>query len=101
MHDISHATVYNCLEALVRSGLARQVRLDRGAARFCPNMQEHSHFYCESCGRLFDIPGPGSSEIGLPNGFRASRCELTVHGQCHDCAARRRGAEKAKAAVEM
>jgi Fur family transcriptional regulator, peroxide stress response regulator len=87
MPDISHATVYNCLEALVRSGLARQVRLDRGAARFCPNMQEHSHFYCDLCGRVFDIPVPGRANIGLPQGFKAQRCELTVHGECDACSA--------------
>ena len=38
MPEISHATVYNCLDALVKCGLARQVQLERGATRFCPNM---------------------------------------------------------------
>ena len=37
MPEISHATVYNCLDALVKCGLARQVTLDRGATRFCPS----------------------------------------------------------------
>lgn len=86
MPDISLATVYNCLEALVRSGLARQLRLDGGAARFCPNMQEHSHFYCDVCGRVFDIPLPARADIGLPSGFHAQRCEMTVHGECDACA---------------
>ena len=48
MPDISMATVYNCLDALVKCGLARQVQIDRGATRFCPNMCEHGHFYCDS-----------------------------------------------------
>ena len=47
MPDISMATVYNCLDALVTCGVVRQVTLDRGAARFCPNMREHCHFYCD------------------------------------------------------
>src|SRR4029077_19776719 len=42
--EISMATVYNCLDALVKCGLVRQVSLERGAARFCPNMREHCHF---------------------------------------------------------
>src|SRR6266481_9768285 len=53
--EISMATVYNCLDALVKCGLVRQVTLDRGAARFCPNMSEHCHFYCDTCDRVFDI----------------------------------------------
>ena len=55
MPEISMATVYNCLDALVRSGLARQVTVDRGATRFCPNMREHCHFHCDLCNRVFDI----------------------------------------------
>ncbi len=47
MPDISQATVYNCLDALVRCGLVRQVMLDRGATRYCPNMEEHCHYYCD------------------------------------------------------
>src|SRR5579859_7046756 len=39
--EISMATVYNCLDALVKCGLVRHVTVQRGAARFCPNMREH------------------------------------------------------------
>src|SRR4249920_1841116 len=53
--EISHATVYNCLDALVKSGLARQVTLERGATRYCPNMEEHAHYYCDACGEVFDV----------------------------------------------
>src|SRR5689334_20565022 len=61
MPDISMATVYNCLDALVRCGLVRQVTVERGAARFCPNMQEHCHFYCDICQSVFDISLPAES----------------------------------------
>src|SRR5713226_7715497 len=52
--EISMATVYNCLDALVKCGLVRQLTLERGAARFCPNMTEHCHFYCDACGGVYD-----------------------------------------------
>ncbi len=55
MPDISMATVYNCLDALVKCGVARQVTVERGASRFCPNMKEHCHFYCDTCESVFDI----------------------------------------------
>src|ERR1044071_6378929 len=55
MPDISMATVYNCLDALVKCGLVRQVALDRGATHFCPNMTEHCHFYCDTCQGGFDV----------------------------------------------
>ena len=85
MPDISMATVYNCLDALVQCGLARQVTVERGAARFCPNMQEHCHFYCDHCESVFDIGLPGGPGVALPKGFRAERYDLTIHGRCPAC----------------
>ncbi len=86
MPEISMATVYNCLEALVKCGLVRQVMLARGAARFCPNMQEHYHFYCDVCESVFDIAMPPEPGLALPKGFRAERYDVAVHGQCPACA---------------
>jgi Fur family peroxide stress response transcriptional regulator len=86
--EISMATVYNCLDALVQCGLARQVTVDRVATRFCPNMREHCHFHCDKCENVFDIelPAEGPASIGLPKGFRATRFEMAIHGLCADCA---------------
>jgi Fur family peroxide stress response transcriptional regulator len=89
--EISLATVYNCLEALVRCGLARRVVVDPMARRFCPNMAEHGHFYCEECGAVYDVePGSGRAVdvMALPRGFRALRYEVSIRGICASCAAR-------------
>jgi len=85
MPDISMATVYNCLDALVKCGLVRQVTLERGAARFCPNMQEHCHFYCDNGESVFDIGLPGGAAVPLPKGFHAVRYDVTIHGCCPAC----------------
>jgi Fe2+/Zn2+ uptake regulation proteins len=86
MPEISMATVYNCLDALVQSGLARQVTVDRGAARFCPNMQEHCHFFCDTCHGVFDIDLSGeTSAVALPPKFKATRFEIAIHGKCPAC----------------
>jgi Fur family peroxide stress response transcriptional regulator len=83
--DISMATVYNCLTALVKCGLARQVTLERGAARFCPNMREHCHFYCDSCDEVFDIDLSSDATVSLPKGFQAERYDIAIHGRCPKC----------------
>ncbi len=87
--DISMATVYNCLAALVKCGLVRHVALERGAARFCPNMQEHCHFYCETCGGVFDIEVAPAAGISLPKGFKAERYDIAIHGRCPACSSKR------------
>jgi Fe2+ or Zn2+ uptake regulation protein len=94
MPDISMATVYNCLDALVECKLAREVTLDRGATRYCPNMSEHLHFYCDECGGVYDIQYAAStrkSEFGLPKGFQATAYEVSIHGSCSSCAGKENG----------
>jgi len=86
MPEISMATVYNCLDALVKSGLARQVTVDRGATRFCPNMHEHGHAHCDGCETVFDVDLPGELPgLELPRGFAPRRYEVAVHGLCASC----------------
>ncbi len=92
MPEISMATVYNCLDALVKCRLVREVNLGRGATRFCPNMQDHFHFYCEGCDRAFDIDFPAEATAGfsIPKGFQAGSFNLSVRGLCDTCAERKR-----------
>jgi Fur family transcriptional regulator, peroxide stress response regulator len=89
MADISMATVYNCLDTLVKSGLVRGVNVDPGAMRYCPNMTDHCHFYCDACGGVFDIDfvlDASCSGMALPKGFKPSAYELSIHGACPKCA---------------
>jgi Fur family peroxide stress response transcriptional regulator len=94
MPEISMATVYNCLDALVQCGLAKQVNVDRSASRFCPNMSEHNHFYCERCGGIYDVEnGGGAAAQGfvLPQGFQITHVDVSLRGICGGC----NGSEKA------
>jgi Fur family transcriptional regulator, peroxide stress response regulator len=89
MPDISMATVYNCLDALVKCGLVRHVNLDRAATRYCPNMKEHCHFYCEECGGVYDIDFSAEANdhaLKLPSGFRVKQFDISLRGLCRDCA---------------
>lgn len=94
MPEISMATVYNTLDALVKSNLVHLVNHDRGATRYCPNMHPHHHFYCDVCGAAFDIeerPGLRFPELDLPEGFQPDRFEIVVRGRCQRCAGTQAG----------
>ncbi len=86
---ISLATVYNCLETLVECGLVKQVNMEREATRYCANLEEHSHFLCEKCGKVFDIPLVTGRKPGdlcqLPRGFQVRSWEITLRGVCPEC----------------
>ena len=89
MPEISMATVYNCLDALVKCGLVKAVNVERTAMRYCPNMHEHYHFRCDECGTVFDIDAPAGRsrpELKMPKGFQATAYEISVRGACPKCA---------------
>lgn len=83
--NISLATVYNCLEALVQHGVIRQVNFDRESSRFCPNLQEHGHFHDKASGTIHDIafkPGVKLDDVlDLPPGAVVTGIEITLRGE--------------------
>lgn len=83
--SISLATVYNCLETLVTCGLVKQVNMERGASRYCPNLCEHAHLHDEASGKVFDLELPGELcaklHSLLPEGYSLSSIELNFHAR--------------------
>jgi Fe2+ or Zn2+ uptake regulation protein len=83
--NISLATVYNCLEALVQHGIIRQVNFDRESSRYCPNLTEHGHFHDASTGVIHDVnfkPGVSLSDVlQLPPGALIDDVEITLRGK--------------------
>lgn len=88
MPSISLATVYNCLETLVQCGLVVQVNLERAPTRYCPNLQEHGHFFCEQCGVVVDVElsPTDSARWNIPEGFIVTHQEISLKGICKTCA---------------
>ena len=89
MPTISLATVYNCLETLVETGLIRQVNFEREPTRYCPNLTKHAHFYCRESGEIVDIELPDELidhlMTVLPEGFSASHIDIAYDGKCNCC----------------
>lgn len=90
MPGISLATVYNCLDTLTACGLVKTVKLDRGPARFCPNLEEHAHFHCENCGTVLDLPLRSRRHPqdvwDLPENLSITAHEVAFRGTCPRCA---------------
>jgi Fe2+ or Zn2+ uptake regulation protein len=83
--NLSLATVYNCLEALVQHGIIRQVHFERESSRYCPNLREHGHFHDASTGVIHDIdfkPGVNLTDVlELPPGAVIEDVEITLRGK--------------------
>jgi Fur family peroxide stress response transcriptional regulator len=90
--SISLATVYNCLDTLTACGLVKTVAHEREPARYCPNLTEHAHFFCESCGAVTDIPLRARKQPQdvweFPEEITISHHEASFSGTCPKCAAK-------------
>jgi Fe2+ or Zn2+ uptake regulation protein len=54
--NISLATVYKALEALVASHVAARITDDAGVARYDGRREAHYHLRCEKTGEILDVP---------------------------------------------
>lgn len=82
------ATVYRNIKVLLEAGEIAAVELPGQPPRYeQAGAAHHHHFHCDGCGKVYDLPGCRSAaEKGIPEGFRPERHEVTVFGQCADCA---------------
>ncbi len=53
---LSKATVYNTLDQLKKTGLARVVTIEDNITRYDSQVSIHGHFKCVNCGRIIDFP---------------------------------------------
>ena len=91
--DLSLATVYRNLNQLCGQGLVRRVGAVNGQERYDGRTCPHSHFICNRCGCVTDLPplSPGEeclARLSVQYGFTAQSCESVVRGLCKACAGR-------------
>ena len=89
--NISLGTVYRALDALVQDGQLISVQRAGEATRFDGRIDDHVHFICDKCGRVFDayvsLPSLQAAAKGKVPGFKLSRVIVEYHGACAECAA--------------
>lgn len=88
MPTISLKTVYQVLNDLREFGEIQSLDFGTGATRFDPNIGDHHHLVCTSCGAIFDIH-IDDTELVLPrsqrHGFVVDDVEVTFRGRCGQC----------------
>ena len=88
--DVSLGTVYRNLKQLSEEGLIKSVGVVDGQERFDARISPHSHFVCNQCGAVQDLPNCVSEEtiapLGEEYGFVERSYELHIYGVCKDCA---------------
>ena len=82
------ATVYRHLKTLQEEGWLKCVDLPGEGTRYeLASIGHHHHFKCDTCERVFDVPGCTSDVDELaPEGFVVTRHEVLLFGLCSECA---------------
>lgn len=88
--SISLGTVYRNLKLLKDSGGILQLDINPSLSRYDGNPNNHYHFRCEGCDRVFDVDMPMISnideEVTHSTGFHVSHHILEFRGLCQECA---------------
>ena len=87
MPGISLRTVYQTLGELVEMGELQQIDFGVGATRFDPNMGDHHHFVCDSCGTIRDVDITSAPRLrsGSGDGFAVEDINVVFNGRCNRC----------------
>lgn len=89
--QISLFTVYRTMNALEAAGMVKRVATWKGHARYDGNVETHTHFLCEKCGRIDDVaPQEDCREllahaVGCVQGH-VRRVDVMISGECERCA---------------
>ena len=85
---LSKATVYNTMNLFLEHKLIEVLPIDSNEARFDVfNPEEHGHFKCNECGKIYDI----DIKINVDElsddlkGFQVDRKIYNFRGVCKDC----------------
>lgn len=88
---ISRGTVYRNLAFLTRTGAIQKVVVPNGSDHYDFTLTPHYHFCCDTCGKMYDVPGTlkletkSVSEQMQHEGFTVKSHNLIFTGLCPEC----------------
>ena len=85
---LSKTTVYNTLDLLVQSNLARLLSIEDHEARYDADVSSHGHFKCIRCGRINDFCLDAAAlQCSSLAGYSVYEHHFYVKGLCPECLA--------------
>ncbi len=87
----SFATVYTILQIFKDKGLAREIRIEFDKSRFEDRIDEHHHFQCTECKKIFDVDIPlcPALEKREVDGNLIQDLQGYFYGICKECRSKR------------
>ncbi len=86
---LSKTTVYNTLRLFAEHHAAQMITIDDHRVCYDGNTEPHVHFYCNKCGKIYDLPqeaAPQLVEKRIIGGHIVDEMQLYYKGICSECA---------------
>lgn len=89
--DLSLGTVYRNLARFKEEGVVVSLGTVQGQERFDAIVTPHTHFICQRCGAVMDLPGlkaegnPDLDRIARQHGVEIDHQVLILYGTCRGC----------------
>lgn len=94
--DMDRVTLYRVLNDFEDAGLVHKIVDADGVTRFalcklsCPDKHhtdEHVHFNCQVCHKMFCLENIHVPHIKMPPGYKVTSLQTLVYGLCKSCSA--------------
>ena len=82
---LSKTTVYNTLSLFVEKGAVLELNIDEKNQRYDACTEDHAHFQCHCCGKVYDIAIRPAHFAELSEGFIVTKSEISFKGICKNC----------------
>jgi Fur family ferric uptake transcriptional regulator len=92
--EFDRVTLYRTLNAFEEKGITHKLLGPDGVSHFALSAGEcdehhhhdqHIHFHCTSCDKMYCLDEIGFPKINLPKGYTMKDADLQVSGLCADC----------------
>ena len=87
--NISKGTVYRNLKLLRDEGKIAELNLGGTVSRYEGNLDNHYHFRCVKCHKIFDLDQPVAQHmdeaVAKRTGFKVFHHQLEFRGVCNTC----------------
>ena len=96
--NISYDTVSRTMLTFAEIGMVDLVEVYGGAKRFDPNVTNHHHLHCVSCGKILDFHNHEYNNLEIPDhvpqGFKVLTSRVVLKGICNKCSNPGNGLER-------
>lgn len=83
---LSKTTIYNTLNTLIDANLVKIISIEDNETRFDTITENHGHFKCETCGKIYDFDiDIDSFDTKDLNGFMINNKDIFFKGICPKC----------------